>query len=269
MPPSMVQSDGRFKRAAAVANPVPYCYGFPGRHLHSFCAGPGCRAVTAERNPLNLFNAAAAGLPADPAAAALAPTPTRNSALPFRRGGFASLCEALDYAALGDTGLNFFDGRGRLVEVLVLPHAARTRAGLRAPPDRRRHGARRADAAGRRHMAGLLRGVHGRAVCPRGARAGRHAGRLRRDGGLYRQPAQPVRRLGRVRPSWRPTGSPPSPNAPPGTAAPGSPARWSSSPACLNRLTSCDRCRKAGTATSSSPRAARACRWASISVRTA
>lgn len=67
---------------------------------------------------MNLFNAAAAGLPADPAAAALAPTPTRNSALPFRRGGFASLCEALDYAALGDTGLNFFDGRGRLVEVL-------------------------------------------------------------------------------------------------------------------------------------------------------
>ena len=46
------------------------------------------------------------------------PTPTRNSSLPFRRGGFASLCEALDYAAGGDTGLNFFDARGRLLNSL-------------------------------------------------------------------------------------------------------------------------------------------------------
>ncbi|MGQ0581060.1 MAG: fatty acyl-AMP ligase [Reyranella sp.] len=45
----------------------------------------------------------------------LAPTPTRNSSLPFRRGGFASLCEALDYAAQGETGLNFFEARGRLL----------------------------------------------------------------------------------------------------------------------------------------------------------
>ncbi|MSP74676.1 MAG: fatty acyl-AMP ligase [Rhodospirillaceae bacterium] len=45
----------------------------------------------------------------------VAPTPTRNSSLPFRRGGFASLCEALDYAARGETGLNFFEARGRLL----------------------------------------------------------------------------------------------------------------------------------------------------------
>jgi fatty-acyl-CoA synthase len=45
----------------------------------------------------------------------LVPTPTRNSSLPFRRGGFASLCEALDYAARGETGLNFFEARGRLL----------------------------------------------------------------------------------------------------------------------------------------------------------
>lgn len=42
------------------------------------------------------------------------PTPTFNQFLPFRRGGFASLCDALDYAARGDTGLNFFDSRGKL-----------------------------------------------------------------------------------------------------------------------------------------------------------
>jgi fatty-acyl-CoA synthase len=43
----------------------------------------------------------------------MTPTPTRNAALPFRRGGFGSLAEALDYAAPGDTGVNFFDARGR------------------------------------------------------------------------------------------------------------------------------------------------------------
>ncbi len=47
-----------------------------------------------------------------------APTPTRNVSLPFRRGGFGSLCEALDYAARGETGLNFFDARGRLLSPL-------------------------------------------------------------------------------------------------------------------------------------------------------
>jgi fatty-acyl-CoA synthase len=50
--------------------------------------------------------------------AAPVPTPTHNALLPFRRGGFASLCEALDYAAQGETGLNFFDARGRLLNCL-------------------------------------------------------------------------------------------------------------------------------------------------------
>ncbi|MDP2332167.1 MAG: fatty acyl-AMP ligase [Reyranella sp.] len=57
----------------------------------------------------------------------LAPTPTRNSSLPFRRGGFASLCEALDYAAQGDTGFNFFEARGRLLHSLPY-RALRTQA---------------------------------------------------------------------------------------------------------------------------------------------
>jgi fatty-acyl-CoA synthase len=46
------------------------------------------------------------------------PTPTINTDLVFRRGGFVSLCEALDYAAHGDTGLNFFDARGTLLSSL-------------------------------------------------------------------------------------------------------------------------------------------------------
>ena len=55
---------------------------------------------------------------ANPARWAVAPTATRNATLPFRRGGFSSLCDALDYAAHGETGLNFFDARGRLTACL-------------------------------------------------------------------------------------------------------------------------------------------------------
>ncbi|MCW5733175.1 MAG: fatty acyl-AMP ligase [Enhydrobacter sp.] len=47
-----------------------------------------------------------------------APTPSLNADLAFRRGGFASLCDALDYAAHGETGLNFFDARGSLLSSL-------------------------------------------------------------------------------------------------------------------------------------------------------
>ena len=46
------------------------------------------------------------------------PTPTHNR-LPFRAGDFSCLAEALDYAATGDTGCNFYDGRGGLSGVLT------------------------------------------------------------------------------------------------------------------------------------------------------
>jgi len=44
-------------------------------------------------------------------------TPTDNS-LPLRLADFATLAEALDYAALGETGANFYSGRGKLAAVL-------------------------------------------------------------------------------------------------------------------------------------------------------
>ncbi len=44
-------------------------------------------------------------------------TPTENS-IPTRPGDFATLAEALDYAAGGETGANFYNGRGQLEEVL-------------------------------------------------------------------------------------------------------------------------------------------------------
>jgi fatty-acyl-CoA synthase len=45
------------------------------------------------------------------------PTPTKNN-LPLRQGDFTNLAEALDYAAAGITGYNFYDGCGNLSTVL-------------------------------------------------------------------------------------------------------------------------------------------------------
>jgi fatty-acyl-CoA synthase len=47
----------------------------------------------------------------------MAPTPTQNN-LTLRRGDFANLAQALDYAAGGNTGYNFYDGAGKLSAVL-------------------------------------------------------------------------------------------------------------------------------------------------------
>src|SRR3546814_4923930 len=46
------------------------------------------------------------------------PTPSSNPHLSMRRADFATLTEALDYAARGETGLNFYSGKGELVEAL-------------------------------------------------------------------------------------------------------------------------------------------------------
>ncbi len=45
-------------------------------------------------------------------------TPSSNS-IEFNGGGFETLCEALDYAAKGETGLNFYSVRGELEYVLT------------------------------------------------------------------------------------------------------------------------------------------------------
>jgi fatty-acyl-CoA synthase len=47
----------------------------------------------------------------------LHPTPTNHS-LPFRAADFATLTEALDYAAQGETGANFYTGRGAIYSAL-------------------------------------------------------------------------------------------------------------------------------------------------------
>ena len=53
-------------------------------------------------------------------------TPTQSN-LPFRPADFSGLAEALDYAAQGDTGANFYDGRGKL-EASLSYAVLRTRA---------------------------------------------------------------------------------------------------------------------------------------------
>src|SRR3546814_15070739 len=49
------------------------------------------------------------------------PTPTTSETLPLRRADFSSLPEALDYAARGKAGFNFYAARGDLVA--TLPYA--------------------------------------------------------------------------------------------------------------------------------------------------
>jgi len=49
----------------------------------------------------------------------MTPTPTTSPNLPHRRADFASLAEAIDYAARGDTGFNFYSARGELGAVLT------------------------------------------------------------------------------------------------------------------------------------------------------
>src|SRR5215468_6568064 len=60
-------------------------------------------------------------MPAEDRLCPLRPTPTRNRHLKQRVGGFASVVEALDYAAKGEAGFNFYSGRGELV--CALPYA--------------------------------------------------------------------------------------------------------------------------------------------------
>ena len=45
-------------------------------------------------------------------------TPTTNAGLPYRLADFATLPQALDYAAQGETGFNFYTGKGELAEAL-------------------------------------------------------------------------------------------------------------------------------------------------------
>ena len=46
-------------------------------------------------------------------------TPTTSPGLATRRSDFDTICEALDYAARGETGFNFFSAKGDLAQVLT------------------------------------------------------------------------------------------------------------------------------------------------------
>lgn len=55
----------------------------------------------------------------EPATLTLSATPTDSARLPKRLGDFATLSEALDYAAQGEAGFNFYAARGDLKSVLT------------------------------------------------------------------------------------------------------------------------------------------------------
>ena len=53
-----------------------------------------------------------------PQPTSLVPTPRRDDHLVQQLGGFSTIAEALDYAAKGKTGFNFYGGKGQLAHVL-------------------------------------------------------------------------------------------------------------------------------------------------------
>lgn len=57
--------------------------------------------------------------PGDSARRGRGPTPNTDPDVPFRRADFDSLTDALDYAATGRSGLNFYSSRGQLEETLT------------------------------------------------------------------------------------------------------------------------------------------------------
>ena len=191
------------------------------------------------------------------------PLPTRNSQHALRRADFRSVPEMLDYAARGETGVTFYSVRGEILSALPW-REVRERAQVTA---RRLIGAgfaaRRADPDHRRHLAGLLRPLLRRPVCRPAAGAGLDPGRDRRQGGLSRPAAPPARRLGRGggrgrRRSRRLPGRRGRGNLPPFACM----AAWPRSRRCRRSRSISGRSDRPTSATSSSPRAARAIRTA-------
>ena len=113
------------------------------------------------------------------------PTPTDDGSV-RRFADFATLGEALDYAALGRRGLNFHDARGRLERAYPFSELRDDALGLRAPPDRPRRQAGRPHRPGRRDRARIRRSVLRRGLCRRLAGAAAAADLVRRPRILYR-----------------------------------------------------------------------------------
>jgi len=60
----------------------------------------------------------------------LLPTPKGDGVLPQRLGGFSTIAAALDYAAQGKTGFNFYGGKGQLAHVMPYAELRQPKYGL-------------------------------------------------------------------------------------------------------------------------------------------
>ena len=108
------------------------------------------------------------------------PTATEDT-LPRRFSDFATLGEALDYAATGARGLNFHDARGKLARPYPYSRAARRCAGACPSADRARRQAGRPHRARRRNRPRFRGAVLRRDLCRRLAGAAAAADLVRRD----------------------------------------------------------------------------------------
>ena len=108
----------------------------------------------------------------------------------MRQGDFNNLAEALDYAAEGETGINFYSGKGDLA--VAIPYRQLRAAWLspwpQTPGARSSQG--RANSPRRRNRCRLCPVFLCLPVCRVGSRAAARCGSSGRPPGIYRQPAQ-------------------------------------------------------------------------------
>src|SRR5678816_4454841 len=88
------------------------------RSAHVGGACPDAKEVWVRGNPRVRTTEEQEGTALEPKALREAPTAT-DSGIPLRSADFATLAEALDYAATGDSGFNFYDGRGGMTASLT------------------------------------------------------------------------------------------------------------------------------------------------------
>ena len=103
------------------------------------------------------------------------PTPTSNDGLPYRRADFATLPEALDYAARGKTGYNFYSARGDLAQALTYAELRERAIDVARGFDQGGAAAGRAGRAGGRHRSRLHDPVLRLPVCEPARRSRRAA----------------------------------------------------------------------------------------------
>ena len=108
-----IQPAGRKRCSRQFRDPVLHRDDVPQAQAHIEGASPMAKEVWVRGNPRVRIAQEQEATALEPMVLPESPTATA-SGVPLRSADFATLAEALDYAATGDSGFNFYDGRGAL-----------------------------------------------------------------------------------------------------------------------------------------------------------